>query len=123
MGDRVLVQFKNADEVSPVIYGHWAGHEAPEIIRALRVRMDARNDDLAYIAARCVQHFVGDDKGQTGVGIWSTDKELTAEDSHGDGGVFVVEIGQRWKVKHYAGYRALEYPTHPNIEWTRESKD
>lgn len=119
MGNRVLVQFKSGDEVSPVVYGHNAGHDAPQLIKQLREQMDSRNDDLAYIAARCVQQFIGGDRGQLGFGIWNADKELTAEDTHGDGGVYVVEIGQRWKVKHYAGHRDLSYPTHPNIEWAR----
>jgi hypothetical protein len=119
MGDRVLVQFKNGKEVSPVIYGHWCGSEAPALIVALREQMDTRNDDLAYIAARCVQQFIGGDKSQTGFGIWSAEKELTAEDTHGDAGVYVVEIGATWTVNHLCGYEPDNMPTHPRIKWTR----
>ena len=42
MGDRVLFQVVLNNEFSPVIYGHWLGYQANNIIQALENRMQGR---------------------------------------------------------------------------------
>lgn len=93
MGDRVLFQVVSRDgrQVSPVIYGHWCGDRAPEIVRNLRARMEPRGEDVQYTAARLVQEVCkGDPDGYLSVGIWNQSLQLKAEDSHGDAGCVVV---------------------------------
>jgi len=123
MGDRVVIQFKKGDEVSPVIYGHWSGYEAPAAIARLRKRMADRPHDISYIAARCLQELGMSGQQSTGYGIWSVTEELTAKDSQGDAGVFVVSLGQCWHVKHYLGYHEGDYPSDPDIEWEEVKRE
>lgn len=119
MGDRVLFQFRNDAEVSPVVYGHWAGHEAPQIIADLRKQMADRPDDISYITARLMGRMCAvDPNGSTGVGCWSATEPVTAKDSQGDAGVFLITLGKRWKVEHMGGYDA-EFPPTADIDWER----
>jgi hypothetical protein len=104
MGNRVLIQFTgtrgNGDrEVSPAIYGHWSGSDAAATITALREQMSDRPGDIAYVAARCVGRLIDGDTASTGFGLWNAPKLLTAEESHGDAGVFRVDISApMWRV-------------------------
>jgi hypothetical protein len=96
MGDRVLFQVWRRIaavelEVSPVIYGHWSGSDAPAIVQSLQKRMKGREGDVQYTAARCVQEICGNDTGNLGVGLWNAKARLTANDSHGDAGVVLIE--------------------------------
>jgi len=94
MGDRVLLQVIKRDEApgySPVIYCHWLGGEAVEAVKRLAVRMANRRGDVPYIAARLLQEAIGDNDGDTGFGLMLADRPLTAEDSHGDAGVILVD--------------------------------
>lgn len=111
MGNRVLIQFigtgSNGDrEFSPVIYGHWAGSKAAGSLVVLRKRMSDRPGDISYVAARCVGLLIGDDDGSTGYGLWNATKILTAADSHGDAGIFLVDIGVGpvWRVAVIDGH-------------------
>lgn len=91
MGDRVLMQCRKGDEFGPVLYCHWAGDQAPEIVRRLAKRMADRRGDIQYCSARLVQEAIGDDSSALSFGIWNADKMLTAEDSHGDAGVILID--------------------------------
>lgn len=97
MGDRILFQVYSKGsttqpkgEVSPVIYGHWAGARGSAICAALQSRMKGREGDVSYTAARLVQELIGDSEGNLGFGIWAS-KLLKAKDSHGDAGIVLVE--------------------------------
>lgn len=119
MGDRVLIQFKTAKgEVSPVIYGHWAGEAAPAAIARLYARMRGRRYDLPYIAARCLQELGMTDERSTSFGIWNVPPhgELDPGDAHGDAGCFVVTVGETWHVQQFNGY-APTVPNTPGITW------
>jgi hypothetical protein len=98
MGDRVLFQVwagtGKEREVSPVVYGHWAGDEAPAICARLQERMKGREGDVQYTAARLVQEVCGTDKGNMSVGIWNRKTLLRKQDSHGDAGVVLVEAAK-----------------------------
>lgn len=94
MDDRVLLQVIKRDgipEYSPTIYCHWLGGQAVEAVKRLAVRMADRRGDVSYIAARLLQELVNNDNGDTGFGLMLADKPLTAEDSHGDAGVILVD--------------------------------
>lgn len=92
MGDRVLVQLhKTAGEVSPVLYGHWSGHDGKIWLEQLKDRMDGRLGDLAYSFARLVQLAVTD-ASTTGFGVWNQTTLLTSRDSHGDAGIYLLNV-------------------------------
>lgn len=111
MGNRVLVQFTSTDansvRFSPVIYGHWHGYYIYKTIELLRKQMADRPGDIAYIAARLAGRMceeAGLDKS-TSVGIWNADHILVEKDSHGDAGIFLIDVSQpTWKVKVFAGW-------------------
>jgi hypothetical protein len=94
MGNRVLIQFVGNDgDFSPVIYGHWHGSNAAQTLIDLQKQMESRGGDVSYIAARCVERMcLSDPGGDTGFGIWNTDKPLTEDESHGDAGVWLVDV-------------------------------
>lgn len=94
MGDRVLFQVvskANPSQFSPVIYCHWSGSYAPQIVRALAERMKSREGDIEYAAARLVQICTEGDEGNLGFGIWNVNHKLSYADSHGDGGVVLID--------------------------------
>ena len=94
MGDRVLYQVhapaQNA--FGPVVYAHWGGNDAPAVVRRLAARMATRRGDVDYCTARLVQFVIeaADPDSNVGVGVWNTDHLLTADDSHGDAGVVLI---------------------------------
>lgn len=100
MGDRVLFQVVSKEEFSPVIYCHWSGYMAEEIAAKLKSRMVGRDDDVKYAAARLVQIACGDDAGNTGFGIWNAEKRLTAADSRGDAGVYLIHADRGYVAEH-----------------------
>lgn len=106
MGDRVLFQViskSNPSQFSPVIYCHWSGSYAPQIVRALAERMKGREGDIEYAAARLVQICTEGDEGNLGFGIWNADSVLTEADSHGDGGVVLIDC-KNFKCTCLGGY-------------------
>ena len=103
MGDRVLFQIVGREEVSPVVYCHWSGARAPDIVRALKARMANLYGDVSYAAARLVQECVQAAKGNTGYGIWNAEHRLTEEDSHGDAGVVLIDCDS-WQCECFGGY-------------------
>lgn len=93
MGDRVLVQLKNSEEVSPVLYGHWAGRDAEGWLDELKQRMGDRITDLSYSFARLVQIATKTDPdGILSYGVWNSEKELDSAASHGDAGCYVLNV-------------------------------
>lgn len=107
MGDRVLFQVVNkADPAAfgPVIYGHWAGSNAPAIVRRLAERMADRAGDVDYATARLVQECTAGDDGALGFGVWNASARLTADDSHGDAGVVLVDCGDGFRCECAGGY-------------------
>ena len=58
MGDRVLFQVVSRyqpEAFGPVVYCHWSGGRAPQIVKALAERMVERPNDISYATARLVQ--------------------------------------------------------------------
>jgi hypothetical protein len=106
MGNRVLIQFMAGEEFSPVLYGHWHGRRAADTLRSLREQMADRGPDVAYTAARCVEVMTCSDPGAAlGFGIWNAGAVLTVEDSHGDAGVYLVDISKGlWRVSVLGGH-------------------
>ena len=107
MGDRVLFQVinkKDPAEFGPVVYCHWAGSDAGRIVRALAERMAERAGDVDYASARLVQECTAGDEGSLGFGIWSASARLTAEDSHGDAGVILIDCADGFRCECVGGY-------------------
>jgi hypothetical protein len=121
MGDRALVIFEDADEVSPVVYLHWSGSRVPALLEQLKERMRGREGDVSYAAARFVGLCHEALPGNLSLGVWNipvdtlvavksrgldgrADKELAGY-SHGDAGVVVVNANDfTWQA--YGGYLA-----------------
>jgi hypothetical protein len=115
MGDRVLFQVINSktNEFGPVVYCHWSGSDAHDIVRNLAARMVGRGGDIDYATARLVQECIGDDGGNLGFGVWNTDAQLTEGDSHGDAGVVLIDCADGFKCQCMGGYLVLgndEFP-------------
>ena len=92
MGDRVLFQIvRGHAEFGPVVYCHWAGYRAPEIVRKLASRMKSRTGDMDYATARLVQECTANGDGPLSFGVSNAAARLTAEDSHGDAGVVLID--------------------------------
>lgn len=105
MGERVLFQVVRGEEFSPVIYCHWSGNEVRDICARLRERMKGRGGDVQYTAARLVQECTNGSEGNLSFGIWNADGVLTETDSHGDGGVVLVDVsGPQMEFKCFGGY-------------------
>jgi len=104
MGERVLFQVVRGEEFSPVIYCHWSGDEVRDICDRLRERMKGRGGDVQYTAARLVQECIRSDCGDAHFGIWNADSVLTETDSHGDGGVVLIDVsGPQMEFKCFGG--------------------
>lgn len=105
MGDRALIQLKTASEFSPVLYLHWSGGHVADILARTEKQMRGRAGDVSYSFARLVAQAINGDKSNLSYGVWNADKVLTAEDSHGDAGVFVVDVSsEAWTVAAGGGY-------------------
>ena len=110
MGDRVLFQVVSRyqpEAFGPVVYCHWSGGRAPQIVRALAERMKDRANDIDYATARLVQECIkasGDTGSSTGFGVWNATHKLTADDSHGDAGVVLIDCADGFKCECLDGY-------------------
>lgn len=116
MGNRALIQFKNGQEYSPVIYSHWNGYDIPAILEQLKIQMRNRSDDLSYVTARMIGRLAvrAGIEADSGIGVWNTDRLLIDSDSHSDAGVFIVDIApQEWHVTCLAGYEPEGFSTIP----------
>lgn len=70
MGDRGNIVVQEKTDCRVYLYGHWSGHEMPEILRRALVRGQGRWDDPQYLARIIFCEMVGDDRdGTTGFGI------------------------------------------------------
>lgn len=106
MGDRVLFQVVRtaSKEFGPVVYCHWSGARAPEIVRKLAVRMASRTGDIDYATARLVQECTAPDPdGALSFGVSNAPVMLTEEDSHGDAGVVLFDCST-FKCECLGGY-------------------
>lgn len=88
----------------PVVYGHSSGSIAVQVTRNLAERMKSRQGDLEYSSARLVQEMVGADSTNLGFGMWNADELLTAEASHGDAGVILIDVDNGHKCLCFGGY-------------------
>lgn len=112
MGDRVLFQIVDGTKrVSPVIYGHWLGYRAREIVATLRHRMADRAGDVDYAAARLIQECCSDNPEENlGVGVWNAfaphgyAERLRPEDSHGDAGIVIIDCSNNFRCECFGGY-------------------
>ena len=110
MGDRVLFQVVSRHQpeaFGPVVYCHWSGEGAPQIVRRLAARMKDRANDIDYATARLVQECIADDLDptrSTGFGVWNATHKLTAENSHGDAGVVLIDCADGFKCECLDGY-------------------
>src|SRR5262249_2676489 len=115
MGDRAFIIFTDGEEVSPVIYLHWAGSEVPAFLEQHKALMTSRGADVAYATARFVGivHATMPDQNLS-LGIWNADdctrtavKTRNADDlkqlSPGNAGFVVVDV-QDYSWKAYGGY-------------------
>ena len=108
MGDRALVVFTDRDEseFSPAAYLHWGGGAAVvEMLQKAVPRM--RNGDVGYSCARFIGVCHEDMDGNCSLGCFNGPKDLakakSKDFSHGDAGVFLVNVGT-WEVKSFNGY-------------------
>lgn len=123
MGERVLFQVVRGEQFSPVIYCHWSGDEVRGICSRLRERMQGRGGDVQYTAARLVQECTNGGEGNVSFGIWNADSVLTETDSHGDGGVVLVDVsGPQMEFKCFGGYWVTMPGDLPRYK-TREERD
>lgn len=116
MGDRALIIFKDANEISPTVYLHWAGHTVPELIEELSLLMTDRRNDASYAAARFIGIVHQQNPGSHSLGVFDTPENICAAArdghadtldaySHGDAGVVVVETADfSWVA--FGGYLA-----------------
>jgi hypothetical protein len=96
------------EQFSPVVYLHWGGSDVPHILCALRERMQGRNNDIGYAAARLVGICHERIDGNVSLGLFEFPKDglagyLDSEFSHGDAGVILVEC-DTWIAEAWNGY-------------------
>lgn len=111
MGNRAIIQLKSDDEVSPVLYIHWCNDKVAKLLEQTQEAMRGRAGDTSYSFARLVHLAVtADPSGNAGYGVWNEPKAITAADSHGDAGCFLVDISEeKWTVQQGGG-SGLESP-------------
>lgn len=98
MGDRALIVFADKHEVSPAVYVHWHGSRVRDLLTEAAPHL--RAGDIAYAAARFCGHLHTQIDGGLGLGMFALDPRTEAESeagwaarvSHGDNGVFVVDV-------------------------------
>src|SRR5437763_13243989 len=119
MGDRALIIFTDGEQVSPVVYLHWAGAEVPALLEQHKALMASRGADVAYAAARFVGivHATMPEQNLS-LGMWNAAKDTTtavrasdaetlANMSHGDAGFVVVDV-RDYSWKAYGGYLSAD---------------
>lgn len=119
MGDRALIQLRGTGgTLSPRLYLHWLGDEVGEILYDTQEQMVGRPDDVDYAFARLVQQACRrDGDGNLSIGVSNQVEALTAEDSHGDAGCFLVDVQERNWVVHAGGGYGLEKNAHGMPVW------
>ena len=71
MGDRANVGIRSCGE-EVWLYTHWLGSDLPEIVAAALDKGRDRWDQAEYLARIVFQAMLGEDKGNTGFGIWTS---------------------------------------------------
>jgi len=106
MGDRVLIQMTDEREVSPVLYMHWNGTEALDIIKAAEERNhDAYDMSYAFSFLTREADKYSDNTPSFEVFNWDKNRLLTADDSHGDAGCIVINVKPcPWRIHAGGGY-------------------
>lgn len=95
MGDRCLMQCHTSNgEFGPVIYTHWGGSAVPSLVK--KFLSQARRADLDVCSADLT-------KTCDAFSIWNASKLLTAEDTHGDAGVVLINVTDG-TVRAFGGY-------------------
>ena len=99
MGDRALVILKSGTEYSPVMYLHWHAPQVQNYINRLKEVMTGREGDVSYAFARLLGIAHNDIDGNLSLGCWNLAKDFCEGDkaalkvmSHGDGGIYVVDL-------------------------------
>jgi hypothetical protein len=110
MGDRALVILKSGESYSPVMYLHWHAPQVGNYVRRLKDVMESRGEDLGYSFARLLGIVHNDIDGNLSLGCWNLPKgfseansKMLREMSHGDGGIYVVDL-KDYSIATYAGY-------------------
>lgn len=117
MGDRVLiVATDERGSVTPAVYGHWCGHDAPAMLVAAGEAGIIRKDDPHNAIARICGFFhESNPRSTTSLGIHDAPADLTDETlrdySHGNAGVIVVNVSDG-SLRYVAGY--LGRPVDPD---------
>jgi hypothetical protein len=110
MGDRALVILKSGTNYSPVMYLHWHAPQVQHYVNRLKEVMESRGEDLNYAFARLLGVVHNDIDGNLSLGCWNLPKgfserntDLLLDMSHGDGGIYVVDL-KDYAIATYAGY-------------------
>ena len=136
MGDRAIVVLKKEvmtdgvthTLISPQMYLHWNG--SPDnvslYIDKLAETMEGRRGDLSYAFARLVGIAHEDIEGNLSLGVYSNDfadddiYDNVSRISHGDNGVYVVDVDDYMITRFYATYVA-NGPDDYDLEETEDS--
>jgi hypothetical protein len=105
MGNRALVIFRNAKEISPVVYLHWNGDDVLDYLEDYKKCMDNRKGDVDYICARFIGICHTEINGNLSLGVWNcaaeweesilnNDYETIKTYSHGDNSIFIVDVSK-----------------------------
>lgn len=101
MGDRALVVFTEGEgRHGPSVYLHWSGNDVGELLT--RAAPNMRAGDAGYACARFVGHCHEQIPGGLSLGLFNTPED-GRPDSHGDAGVFIVDVNTG-EVVTYGGY-------------------
>jgi hypothetical protein len=107
MGNRVLVVFTDGQQYSPFVYLHWHASQLGALLTKWRERMQGREGDPEYGAARFVGVCHDHIEGNLSLGIWNgpvsrahaqsdtaamIDELLREGNSVGDAGVVLVDV-------------------------------
>ena len=107
MGNRAIVVFKggfSTEGIQPAIYVHWHGHKVRDLLLETNKVMINRDDDAQYSSARFCQIAAKGCDGNLSIGLTTADLDNPGDSSHGDAGVFVVDVTKRvWQVTNYDG--------------------
>lgn len=133
MGDRALIIFQHATEVSPTVYVHWAGHVIPKLLRQHKELMKGRFGDIEYACARFIGilHNSTNPGDNLGLGVWNTPEVIQKcikekkferpsfkDYSHGDAGIILVDCAD-FSVQAFHGYLKELSPK----DWEDSEKD
>lgn len=107
MGNRAIVVFKgkfNNEGVQPAIYLHWGGSQVRSLLLKTNQVMIGRDNDAQYSAARFCQTAAAEVGGNLSIGLTTVNLDSPGDSSHGDAGVFVVDVSKRvWQVENHDG--------------------